>query len=272
MAEMKCWKVIRSVDSDGVLLAVDFPLTGRPEAAFVDLAPNLDGRYSLWQTVPPEVSPGLGISGTDYVDRWAAEIADLGVTVRGVLGFCIGSVYGAALAARIANWQFSPPLVLFDPEPATVDTLYWQYEKMVSNLAVILADTEISTLREHANELRKVAGSDVMPFAVELFKAFEPVAANGFNRYGLELERSNELLQLFASLISYLAAADGLAVEAEWKRAIAITSISEFSDLNPHRSPDGETSGLVAEERQVNVEHSELLRSPEVAETVSGLL
>jgi hypothetical protein len=268
--------VVPGDDPDEVVVAVDFPVTGRPEAGFADLAGQLrqqGSRRGFWQTVPPPVVPGSGVSGTDYVDTWASELIGSGVAVRGVLGFCVGSVYASVLADKVAAATgTAPELVLFDPEPATVTTLYWQFEKMIGNLAGVLTDEEAASVRQQADTLANADAADVTGFAVQLYAMFRPVAVAAFERLGLDCERTEEVLGLFASFISYLSVAAQLDPAAGWKAATALSSATQASGLNPARSAAGEDSDLVAREVRFDVPHAELLRSADVAGRAARVL
>ncbi|ONI83211.1 hypothetical protein ALI144C_17095 [Actinosynnema sp. ALI-1.44] len=271
--QLSSWTVLSGGSDRDVVLAVDFPVTGRPEAGFADLAPRLEPGQAFWQTVPPQVTPGSGLTGSDYIERWDAELAGSGVTVRGILGFCVGSVYGAALAERIAARQDEPPaLILLDPEQATVGTLYWQFEKMIGNLAGVFPQDKVTMLRSEAARLAEVQPPDVTRFAAELFHLFLPVAKQTLADMGLDETSSGEILGMFGAFISYLSIAAQLDVESAWRSATAISSTSPQSGLNPHRTADGSDSALVAKELRVDVEHPELLRSDRVAEAITGLL
>ncbi|OON71706.1 hypothetical protein B1H18_32835 [Streptomyces tsukubensis] len=255
-----------------MVLAVDFPITGRPESSFADLAPRLESDYAFWQTVPPSVSPGR-MGGGDYVDEWASEVAESGLTVRAVLGFCVGSVYGAALADRLGSWQGkAPALILFDPEQATVSTLHWQFEKILRNMTEILRAEELAALRARAEELAQDRQRDVEQFTTELFNSFLPIGQEALSRSGLDAERTDEMLGIFGSLLSYLSSAARLDSASAWRRATGISSASPESGLNPHRSSRGAKSDAVSAEIRFELGHAELLGSAEVAEAIVKLL
>ncbi|GAA0401753.1 hypothetical protein [Streptomyces luteireticuli] len=273
MATPTSWNIVTSADSNEVVIAADFPATGRPEAQFTDLAPLLGDSRSFWQTVPPVVSPEDAVSGADYIARWGAELADSGLVVRGVLGFCVGGVYAAALADEAARRQERPPvLVLFDPEQATVPTLYWQFEKLLGNLATVLSAEEITRVRDTSLALMQEHGEDVGGYAAGLHRVFRSVAVDAFGRLGLDAERTEEMIGLFSSFISYLSVAARLDVRDTWRRATAVSSSSPRSGLNADRSPEGGDSPLVAREIRFDTEHAQLLRSDAVAATVRELL
>jgi hypothetical protein len=55
MPELSSWDVISDAGQGEVILAVDFPSVGRPEAGFTDLAGNIGSQwseYSVLQTIP----------------------------------------------------------------------------------------------------------------------------------------------------------------------------------------------------------------------------
>ena len=74
MAETDAWRILTKGDDDqGIVLAVDFDVTGRVEARFSDLAKNLDTGYAIWETVPPPVRTDHTWTGSDYVNHWARQ-------------------------------------------------------------------------------------------------------------------------------------------------------------------------------------------------------
>src|SRR4051812_5598822 len=86
------WNVLNDGGTHDLILASDFPATGRSIGGFADLAAAMGANWWMWETSPPPLGAEQGMTGGDYTDRWLADISELGRPVRGVLGFCVGSV------------------------------------------------------------------------------------------------------------------------------------------------------------------------------------
>jgi hypothetical protein len=266
------WLVVREANSTDLLLAADFPITGRREAGIAELAGHLNPAYSLWQIAPPAVPPDSEITAEEYLGPWLADVADSALSVRAVLGYCAGAGYAAELAARIARQQdTAPQIVLFDPELVDATTIYVQFGRVVANMAMLLNTDETAELRARANQLFEKADGNVRGLASALFHMLEVVAARVFERAGLDAEYSTQLIGLIGSFMSYLGVAEQLGGVDSWSRATAISSASPTSGLNRLRAA-GRDANLVAREIRFDVEHGDLLRSDGVAAAINALL
>ncbi|PJJ04980.1 hypothetical protein BX264_5407 [Streptomyces sp. 2333.5] len=273
MKDTEAWKVIASGNGDGVFLAADFAFTGRPEAGFAELVPLLDTEHAAWETVPPRFESGgsvFAVKGADYLSWWTDDLRKSGRQVKAVLGYCVGSVYAAALAEKIAEWQSERPVVLlFDPERPSKETLYWQFHKAVGNLHSVLPSVKIETAQKAGEQVAR-ASEDLQEIGRELFKIFQSVGSVAFESAGLDDIRSGELLHLVGVFLAYLVAAGDIDFKEAWKSSIACSSSSPRSGLNP--LPSKVRSHLVRQELHFDVEHADLLRSGDVARAVSRLL
>ncbi len=261
------WKTLANGDgSTGMVLAVDFDASGRQEARFSDLVPNLRSDAEFRETVPPETARG----GAGYVEHWARPLEAARVPVRAVLGYCAGSVYAAALADRIAAWQReAPELVLFDPELSVPQTLVWQYYKVVGIMAAHLPHEEIEVAREAGRrEFDRLA--DVGTLGDALVDLVRKYGDRAFAAAGLDPSRREELFGVFADFMRYLAFAGEIEPLDRWRTAVAFSSRTPMSGLRGMRA-DGRTIE-VAREIEVGVDHAGLLADPAVAAEVSALL
>lgn len=270
MESLSMWRALPPGRAGEVILAIDFDATGRPEARFADLAERLGPAYTVWETRPQRDGRP---DGDAYVQRWATEILMAGRPVRAVLGFCAGAAFAPSLALLVSNRQpFPVPLILFDPEVVTPDTLYWQYTKIVNIAAPTLTPDETTRAMEAGREARSRSG-DLAQLGADVDGALRKHVAVAFERLGLDEERSNELLEAFAAFVEYLCAAGTLDPIPDWKSATAISSSSAASGLNRLRAADPTIGAdLVAREVRLDVPHSELLRSSEAADAVRSLL
>ncbi|MFI6209899.1 hypothetical protein ACIBAI_26555 [Streptomyces sp. NPDC051041] len=269
--------VLDAASDADVVLATDFPVVGCSGGGFVDLMPGLGLDCALWQTVAPAripgPGPGPGIDQDEYLAPWLAEVAASGRMVRAVLGYCAGSVFAGVLAERIAARQpVAPRAVVFDPELVDVPTVHLQFGRVVGNMTAVLTPAEVEELAGAAQRLAARPGTTPAEFAAELYAIFEPIGSAALRRAGLDEGCAGELVALVGSFLTYLGVAAGVDPRPGWSRATAVTSASPASGLNRMRATPGLAPVGVADEVRFEVEHRDLLRTPEVATAVAGLL
>jgi hypothetical protein len=258
----------------GLILAVDFDTTGRPEARFSDLVANLAPGYEVRETLPPSAGTADAASGEGYVAHWAREIERDKPRVRALLGFCAGSVYAAALAERITAWQEAAPrLILFDPELIRPQSLMWQFHKVVGFMAGVISDAEIAEARAAGQRVYDET-TEVAALKDGLMRLVREIGDPAFARAGLDKPRREELLGVFDAFMSYLAAASDIDPGEAWRSAVAYSSASPLSGLNGMRSAGLTSPGeaLVGEEIRIETEHATMLADKNLAIAVSELL
>lgn len=264
------WKTLVESDSpEGIVLAVDFDTTGRPEARFSDLVANMGSAFEVWESVPPNVAPGQSLSGADYVDHWAARLETERPKVHAVLGFCGGAVYAGALAERIGRYQEVPPLVVFDPELSTAQTLFWQFHKVIGFLSDTLSAPEIAEARSIGEEAFQRI-TDAVELKDELLRLMREFGMPALERLGLDETRREELFGVFDSFLCYLAAASEIDPREQWRSAVAFNSTSALSGLNAMRSAGVEIE--VGREITIEADHGTLLSDKDMAGAVVDLL
>jgi hypothetical protein len=257
-------------DPQGIVLAVDFDVTGRAEARFSDLVANLDTSYTVWETIPPPVRTQQAWTGAGYVGHWAAGIGQAGLPVRALLGFCAGSVYAAALADRISAAQgTSPLLLLFDPELSVPQTLLWQYLKIVSFMSGTIPPAAAGGMRE-AGQRAFEQHQEIAGLQAALARLLREQGAAAFELAGLDQRLRGELLDIIDSCLCYLAAASQIDPLSQWKSATVIGSSSPMSGLRGMRLAG--TDVCVAREIDVAADHGSMLADLEVAAAVRDLL
>lgn len=255
---------------DSLILAVDFAASGRPEATFSDLAAGLGSSRSVWESVqPPPGSPGA-LHAEDYLLHWAGEIQASGRPVSAVLGFCAGSTFAAELAVRVGHWQGNAPqLLVFDPESPTALTLYYQFRKVVETLSGILGEEAAAKIVSAGADAHERL-DQVTPLAQELVRIFTEAGNEACMAAGLDEEFAEELVGTYRSFVTYLVAAAEIDFRSRWNSAVAFSSATVTSGLNP--LAPAERSALVRREVRFPVDHAGLLRDPDVAYAVSQLL
>ncbi|WP_217181456.1 hypothetical protein [Streptomyces sp. AC495_CC817] len=274
MPDPTVWNVVRDAGDDtDIVLAADFPVTGRNEGGFTDLTPGLNLDCALWQTVAPVRSPEHDALDERYLQPWLSEVGASGRNVRAVLGYCAGSVFAGVLAEKIAARQDTAPhVIVFDPELVDVPTVHLQFGRVIGNMTTVLTPEETGELSDTAERL--AAKPDITPtaFAAGLHAAFRPIGTGALRRAGLDEDYAGELVSLVGSFMAYLATAAGLDPRPGWRRATVMTSASEHSGLNRMRTTPGIAPIEVAGERRFDVAHQDLLRTPAVAASVADVL
>jgi hypothetical protein len=262
--------VLRKADGGELVVAADFGTAGRPSATFTELVAGLQAEHNIWETMPPPHGDEAGMTGRQYVARWARDIRDGALPVRAVIGFCSGSVYAGALIQQISWWQDPPPLVLIDPDGAQRHMVTDHYERfMRARLTPVLSPAEVEEgVRAGRDADESAAGP--LELAANLGALCQRILPPACRRAGLTGERSAELARVFASYLHWLAAASQLDVRAVWSSATALNSNTPGFGLDAF--PVDERDGLVARVINLDVPHLELMRTPEAARIVDELL
>ncbi|MCX4760210.1 hypothetical protein OG562_04285 [Streptomyces sp. NBC_01275] len=268
MAESESWAVRSEGTADEVVLAVDFPGTGRPEAGFTDLAAKLDIPYGLWETLPPPLASGIALTGAEWIERWLEGVRESGRPVRAVMAFCAASPYAAILADRLGTLQGeTPATVFFDPDVPQEFFLHWQYQMIMERFLTELTPEEKAAARARGEQARERA-TDITALGAELIGVFREYGAPACHRAGLDDEATAEYLAGFTTYVSFVCGSGQLATtEPEalvrgWSAATAVTS-----------SGSGEAGRLVGKEVPFpDIAHADLLAHEKVAAAVSALL
>ena len=262
--------------TNSVVLAIDFPVTGRNEAGFADLAPLLDGEYGLLESMPSMDIDTPEVSGTDYVEGWLDQLRGLGVHVRGITSYCAGAAFVPALARGVRTWQHDAPVViLVDPEIPVPLTLHVQFRRALERFAPLLSDAERTDIFATADRLHAEHPDDITALQAAISTVFRRVAHIGFERAGIDATHGADLLVAFEAFARYLVAgAQARAATPTEPSAtggpIAISSNTPTNGLN--LVPEEQRSAFVAKEIRFDIAHAELLTSPEVAAAFDDLL
>ena len=252
----------------GLLVAADFPATGRTVAGFSDLLGAHPGNHAVWETAPPAVGDETAMTGPDHVDRWLSDLS--GHRVDAVLGFCVGAVYAAAIAERVTVTQGAPvPVIVFDPERPDPDLLHRHYEGLVGGLTAVLRPDELTELRK-AGEQARSDNDDMAKLAEVLRELAIQHGGPALRRTGLDERRTAELIDTFGAFLAYLVAAADLDPLPVWRTATALSSATGHSGLNA--LAEDTRARTVARELRFPVEHTDLLRDKRVVDAVRDLL
>lgn len=269
------WDVISGADSGQVVLGADFPVGRRAEAGFPDLASRIGFRYQFLQTRPPPVEltsrPGQWRRGAAYVSPWIEGIRQARPHVLAVLGYRIGSVYAAAIAEGIAQWQPMPKIILFDPQFTSAELLCLEFLREISSISSLLGDDEIERARKLVTEISADPSGDMMDVAAEMVEGYLETVTPAFERAGLGDARSEAFTRAFGSYVSWLSAADRIDPGPAWKRSTGLASAGYAGLPGRTRPADGDC-GPIGRMIPFDVGHADLLRSESVARAVLDLL
>ncbi|MCX2969312.1 MULTISPECIES: hypothetical protein [Streptomyces] len=246
-----------------VVLAVDFPASGRREATFRDLARLLPEGYDVWHTAPLPGAERPDTPADAYLTWWTGDLLERRPPVRAVLGYCAGSMFAAALAELLDDrLGRRPPLVAFNPGPPTTETLHRDFRAMIEAMTDLEA-AERSALHRQAADGRAAAGGDFGQLGAAYARAYAATYAEVFARLGVGASAADQLTGVFRAYLAYLGAARGVPDRPRWPAAAAVTSRDQWASAFCERCD---------EEYAFDVGREDLLRSADVAETVSALL
>ncbi|MCX4750284.1 hypothetical protein OG455_33030 [Kitasatospora sp. NBC_01287] len=245
----------------GVILAVDFAATGRPDAGFGQLVPQLGTDLALWETLVPAPGEERELTGEDYLERWSGQLRAAGPRVAAVFGYCASSVFALALAERIGRWQARPAVVLFDPTAITGPTvLRYGFHRVIDSLAAVLGAEAVEQARAEAAAATERT-PELLPLTEEFLRIYQAAGQAAFAKLGLGADRAEELVAWFRSYLHYVVAASELSVSPD------------LSGVTTIRANDLPAGFLQApRELRFDVEHTGLLGHPEVARAVADLL
>ncbi|KPI20323.1 hypothetical protein OK074_1152 [Actinobacteria bacterium OK074] len=255
------WKVLTAGADEPLVLAVDFAVSGRPEATFTSLSPLLAPGLPLWETRQPDPEQARAFDGEDFAAHWARAVRATGRPVRAVLGYCVGGLYAARLAELLSGpGDLRPQVLLFDPEPPTVPGMTADFHAAVARLSSVLSPRE--SARAEAAVAAAAHDFTTFPaFGTALARAFRETATAAFEGAGLLPELADELATAYEQFVSYIAAAAVFDPAALWPDATAVVS--------PAAAPHVRHAGR---RLPVDVTHADLLRSPVTAGLVTELL
>ena len=240
------WRVLSDGGGDSVVLAVDY-WVGRSQAGFRELVGALGMAITVLETVPPTDAP---LDPRRYRDAWLAGIDDH-TRVELVLGNCVGAGYALALAAAIGELpgRTAPPVVLFNPELASAETIGAEFERLTANLGggAVVDPSPGANLPALATRLAEVYRSLLVRRAEEVDE--------------LDDEFVDELTAFAAGYLRYLAAAGDLDLGKLPRAAVALTAATACSGLE-----------LAARTVRFDVDRAALLTHPEVVQAVSDMI
>ncbi|MBV9445022.1 MAG: hypothetical protein JO345_03890 [Streptosporangiaceae bacterium] len=267
MPDSGSWDVVFGAESDPLILSVGFPLVGRREAGFAELAAKIGTtKYRFLQAKLLSSSPGSWVSGIAYVRHLIDEIRDR--PIAAVLGHRVGSVYATALAEGISQWQQAPRVILFNPQFASVRLLGHELHSEIKAISSLLSDDEIARAGKLAAEIAESVSGDVVDAAAAAAGIYWEISSVAYDRVGIGGTYWRKSFAPFESYMSLLSAAGQIDSSKAWKRSTAIVSF----DYQDGPLPVDDARGMVGHSIPFDVSHTDLLRSDSVAKKVLELL
>ncbi|MCD9140478.1 hypothetical protein [Streptomyces albireticuli] len=272
MHDLDGWRVHRSGTSGEVVLAVDFPMTGRSEAGFAELAQLLDPSLAVWETLPPPVGEGAPATGAEFVGQWLADVRESGLVVRGLLSFCAGAAYLGELSDGIARWQDeAPAIVMIDPEVPAPITLKSHFLRALEQFAVMYPQERATRMREDARALCDELGHDIDLLLPAVTGMFREVGLESFAHIDIDPRHGSGLLDAFDAFAKYVVGGTQLDATRCWDRGVALSSNTPTNGLNL-LPPEADRAGAVGEEIRFDIVHAEMLGNSVIAAKVDELL
>ncbi|MCQ9177703.1 hypothetical protein KMT30_01285 [Streptomyces sp. IBSBF 2953] len=262
MEKTGIWDVLREGGREDLVLVVDYAVNGRQEAGFKDLVARMDSDHTFWETLAPPVGEEVGLSPEQYLDRWLDAVQAGGRNVSAVIGYCASSNFAGVIAEGVGRRQETPPkLVLLDPTQVTSWTiLHFGFFKVLESLRSMLSEEEIMAAQREGWEIAQ-ANENLEDFRAEIVALYRRLGETAFERGGLKADIGEQLVAWFAAYMAYLIASGAFAGRYDTGEAVAVCS-----------SVLEETHMEFKQELRFDVDHTELLRTDEVAEAVAELL
>ncbi|GAB1639959.1 hypothetical protein [Krasilnikovia sp. MM14-A1259] len=272
MSNGKTWSVVSTSESNRIILAIDFPAAGRNEASFDDLTKKMGSAwagYGVLQTVPPTVRITDRPSGDFYTEHWMQGVEWEKYEVVVVMGYCVGSVYAAEIAQRLTRWQArEPEILLFDPQLTDSQLLAAEMHKMIGMAGAVFTADEADQARQRATRIVESPSAALYDAASEIVELYREMATIAFQRIGLNDNLRDDVVRLFESYMTWLAAAAQVDPSEGWKRSTAITS-ADYAVMENR----GDTTVLnavktIGRRFPLDVGHAELMRSAQAVEVL----
>jgi hypothetical protein len=272
MPDANSWNVISDVDSDQVVLGIDFPVTGRAEADFAELMTKIGSRwprYRFLETVPPDIGLAGRPSPDAYTGQWVQDVQQGQWQVVAVLGYCVGGVLAARVCESISQRQPPPQVILFDPQFSDERLFRAEAYRVFGLIKPFLTDDKIGYAKERIDEITGSGLDDMTDIGTGLVELYREMGSVAFAKLGLDDTRQKEMVRIFESYMSWLSAASRIDPTPVWRLSSAIMS-ADYVALAGQDSSVGAARGSVGHQIPVEARHGDLLRSDSVVEMVLG--
>jgi hypothetical protein len=269
MSDLRSWELIAGPETARVILSIDFP--GHPylgHPGFAGLASLIGPQYGVLGAVSPPAPDCRPPLGPAWVDAWVQAIRQENYEVEAVFGCHVGSLYAAAIAEGVAQWQPIPAVVLFDPNVPKAEHLNLEFQREITAISSLLGAAEIELAEQMASEASWAESTELSKVASEIMERYFSIVSIAYERAGLGAARENKFAAAFASRMGWLCSAGELNPQVVWKHSTVIAS-SAFAGWPDHDRLGGAGPGRVI---PFDVDHAELLRSGQVAAAVRQLL
>jgi hypothetical protein len=251
--ELTNWRQLSDRGHD-LVLCLDYP-GGRAAAGFAELAAGVPVDASFLHVGRADTGPL-----TASAARWAGQFTATGRPVRAVLGFCAGAALATRVADAIAATRPPPTVVLFDAVSTTGDSLAGGFMSALESSAKHLTADELADALALSEQLVATHPDDLPRIAAALTDRYDQLMRAVADRLALPGFLRKELTGGFTGYLDYLL----LASEGGFDMR---TTTPLFLNSAGHEPP-------VAGARTItlDIDHTDLLRDPEVHKLVADLL
>jgi hypothetical protein len=222
MADSNFWDVISGPHCDQTIVGIGFP-AGHHVTGFAELAERIGSGYRYLHAKLPAARAGERICGRAYAASCIEDIRRDHRPVLAVLGYRVGSVYAAAVAEGISQWQEPPIIMLFDPERADGKLLSREFRGEIDATRSLLSDDEIERAEKIAAEIATAGPGEVTEAAAEALGNYLAVITVALERVGLGGVGAN-FTASFESYISWISAASQIDPSRAWEHSAAFDS------------------------------------------------
>jgi hypothetical protein len=247
------WRQLSDQGPD-LIPCLDFP-GGRVTASFADLAAGMPAAGCFLHLAKAGGGPLAARAG-----HWAAELTAAGRPVRAVLGFCAGAPLATALGDAIAATSPPPMVIVFDAILTTGGSLASQFTNAVESSAKHMTADELQGARDLAEHLVATYPDDMPRIAAALADRYGQLMRAVAGRLSLPEFLVQELTTGLATYLDYLVLAGEGGLDMRTSTPLFVCSVGYELPVEGARA--------IA----LDVDHSVLLRDPEVHKLVTDLL
>lgn len=224
------WTRIRAGENR-VILVVDFPATGRPEASFADLTRHIPTGHGMWEVGLPE-SDSAAWHAPELLHWWTGDVRRRGLEVTAIMGFCASSSYAMALARELPHIRTRPRIILIDPTTVDREILCeFGFIRVIELFRRLLSSDEFETAVMEARQLCSNQ-ADLRGLVTALKATYLDTASVALAHARISPVQAEELNAVVLRYLDYLRVAGELDASVSAGEATAIRSCDYPGSMN----------------------------------------
>jgi hypothetical protein len=162
-----------------------------------------------------------------------------------------------------------PQILLFDAQLADLQLLESEMHKMIGQAGPVLTAEEAEQGRKQAGEIVAAPSIGMADAAGQMVDLYRGMASSAFRRIGLSESRCEEMVRLFESYMTWLAASSEVDPSSAWEGAIGFTS-ADYAELEKTGATTVvNATATIGRRIPIDIGHADLLRD---GATVRALL